>query len=74
MNHNEFSRILHEIFEISVASTFGDLAGKVFRVGPAGLLQISPTFTLHLTSSLDLAFRRMGHPVDIDEALAVDGI
>jgi aspartate aminotransferase-like enzyme len=70
VSHADFSRLMHETYQISVAGTYGELADKVFRVGPTGLLQIAPSFTLHLISCMGLAFRRLGYQVDIDKALA----
>jgi len=71
VRHEDFSGLMHSQYGISVAGTYGPLAGKAFRVGPTGLMQISQGFTIHLLSCLGMALRQLGFPADLNRALSV---
>ena len=62
---------MHNQYHISIAGTYGPLAGKAFRVGPTGLLQIHRGFTLNLLSCMGMAFQQLGFPANVDRALSV---
>jgi aspartate aminotransferase-like enzyme len=69
--HEDFAQLMHDYYGISIAGTYGPLAGKAFRVGPAGLLQVERGFTLHLLSSMGLALRQLGFPAPVEQGLVV---
>jgi aspartate aminotransferase-like enzyme len=62
---------MHSQYNISIAGTYGPYAGKAFRVGPTGLLQIRRGFTLNLLSCMSMAFQQLGFPASVDGALSV---
>ena len=70
VQHEAFTQIMHEQYGISLAGTYGPLAGAAFRVGPTGLMQVQKAFTQRLLSSMGMAFRRLGLPVRVEHALA----
>ena len=69
IRHEEFAGLMHQQYGLSIAGTYGPLAGEAFRVGPTGLLQISRGFTLNLLTCMSMAFRRLGYPCNVDEAI-----
>lgn len=71
IRHEDLARLMHEKYSISIAGTYGPLAGKAFRVGPTGLTHIKRGFSLNLLSCLGMAFQQLGLPVDVDRALGV---
>jgi aspartate aminotransferase-like enzyme len=71
IQHEALSRIMREKYNISIAGTYGPLAGKAFRLGPTGLQQIQNGFTLNLLGCLGMALQQLGFPVNVDKALAV---
>lgn len=75
IRHEDFARLMHSQYGISIAGTYGPLAGKAFRVGPTGLLQIGRGFTLNLLSCMGMALQQLGFLANVDRALSVaDGI
>ncbi|MBN1315322.1 MAG: alanine--glyoxylate aminotransferase family protein [Anaerolineales bacterium] len=71
VDHQRFSQFIHDRYRISIAGTYGPLAGKAFRVGPAGLLQLDPGITIHLIGSIGLALRMLGFPARLDQSLEI---
>jgi len=71
VKHEEFAEVMHKQYNMSIAGTYGPLAGKAFRVGPTGLMQIHRGFTLNLLSCMGMAFQQLGLPANVDSALAV---
>jgi aspartate aminotransferase-like enzyme len=71
VQHQEFADIMHSQYHMSIAGTYGELAGRAFRVGPTGLMQIQRGFTLNLLSCMGMAFQQMGFPANVDGALAI---
>ncbi len=75
IKHDNFAQLMHDKYNISIAGTYGPLAGKAFRVGPTGLLQIRREFTMNLLSCMGMAFQQLGFNAKVDQALSVaDGI
>jgi aspartate aminotransferase-like enzyme len=71
VRHEEFARLMHEEYNLSIAGTYGPFAGKAFRVGPTGLMQIQPEFNMNLLSCMGMALQRLGFPAKVDPALHV---
>jgi len=71
VRHEDFARIMHSDYEMSIAGTYGPYAGKAFRVGPTGLMQIHRGFTLNLLTCMGRAFQTLGVTTDVGRALSV---
>jgi alanine-glyoxylate transaminase/serine-glyoxylate transaminase/serine-pyruvate transaminase len=71
VRHEDFAQLMHSQYNISIAGTYGPFAGKAFRVGPTGLLQIGRGFTLNLLSCMGMAFQQLGFPANVDRVLSV---
>ncbi len=71
IHHEDFAKLMHEKYNISIAGTYGPLSGVAFRVGPTGLMQIRREFTLNLISCMGMVLRQLGFSTNIDQALAV---
>lgn len=71
IRHEDFAQLMHNKYNISIAGTYGPYAGKAFRVGPTGLLQIRREFTLNLLGCMGMAFQHLGFPANVDGALRV---
>ena len=71
ISHTDFAGLMHQKYGISIAGTYGPLADKAFRVGPTGLLQLSPRYILNLLCCMGMALRELGFPGRVEEALSV---
>jgi alanine-glyoxylate transaminase/serine-glyoxylate transaminase/serine-pyruvate transaminase len=71
IRHEDFAQLMHNQYGISIAGTYGPLAGKAFRVGPTGLMQISPRFTLNLLSCIGMTLQQLGFPANVERGLTV---
>ncbi len=71
IRHEDFAQAMHDQYGISIAGTYGPLAGRAFRVGPTGLMQIGRGFTLNLLGCMGMAFQQLGFPVNVDQVLHV---
>lgn len=63
----EFRRILNEEYGVVVAGGFGDLKGRIFRVGNMG--ETNARYVLHTLAAMILALLRLGHDVNYDRVL-----
>jgi len=70
IRHEDFARLMQAQYGLSIAGTYGPLAGRAFRVGPTGLLQIQPGFTMNLIGCMGMAFRQLGFHAEIERSLA----
>jgi aspartate aminotransferase-like enzyme len=71
IRHEDFSRVMHEQYGISIGGTYGPLAHAAFRVGPTGLLQIRREFALNLLACLGLGLKQLGVACNVERALTV---
>jgi alanine-glyoxylate transaminase/serine-glyoxylate transaminase/serine-pyruvate transaminase len=71
IQHEDFARLMHYDYNLTIAGTYGAYMGKAFRVGPTGLEQIQRDFPLHLLNCMGLAFKRLGINVNLDKALTL---
>ena len=71
IRHEEFAKLMHDKYSISIAGTYGPLAGNAFRVGPTGLTHIRRGFTLNLLSCMGMALQQLGFPANLDRTLSV---
>jgi (S)-ureidoglycine-glyoxylate aminotransferase len=71
IRHDDFAQLMHEQYGISIAGTYGPLAGRAFRVGPTGLMQIGRGFNLNLLGCIGMAFQQLGFPVNVGRALSM---
>ncbi|MAH21239.1 MAG: aminotransferase [Thaumarchaeota archaeon] len=69
IDDKRFRKMLDEEFRITVAGGFGDLAGKIFRVGCMG--EISSHHVLATLSAVASVLKLQGETVNIDEALRI---
>jgi aspartate aminotransferase-like enzyme len=69
IRHDDFARAMQVQFATSIGGTYGPLAGKAFRVGPTGLMQLGRRFTLGLLTYMGLALRGLGFEAELDGAL-----
>jgi aspartate aminotransferase-like enzyme len=75
IQHEDFARLMQAQYGLSIAGTYGPLAGQAFRVGPTGLMQIQRGFTMSLIGCMGMAFRQLGFHADVERALtAADAI
>lgn len=71
VRHEDFARLMHDQYNLAIGGTYGPYAGKAFRLGPTGLMQIGRGFTLNLISCMGMAFQQLGFPANVDQALTV---
>jgi len=69
VTHNDFSQLMHKKYGISIAGTYGELAESAFRVGPTGLMQLGPQYTLNLLCCMGMTLREIGFPANVERAL-----
>lgn len=67
----DLAQLLSEKYHISIAGTYGPLAASAFRVGPTGIMQLDPGFTVQLLTCLGLALKQFERPVRLEDGLAV---
>jgi alanine-glyoxylate transaminase/serine-glyoxylate transaminase/serine-pyruvate transaminase len=66
VSHDQFANFLNEKFNVAIGGGLGPLAGKTFRVGPTGLVQIQPSNVLKLLSVIGMGMKEMGVRVNTE--------
>jgi aspartate aminotransferase-like enzyme len=75
LSYEAFAQVMDERYDIGVAGTYGEFAGRAFRVSPTGLAQLKPGNVIRLVASLGLTLRQLGITAPVERALwATDAI
>ena len=71
IGHDRFAEEVSRSFGITIGGGLGKNASQVFRVGPTGIVQITPGNVIKLLSAIGLSMRKVGVSIDVEAGLTV---
>ena len=69
VKEKDFRELLYKRYHIGVSATYGPLAGKAFRTGPVGMVQLRPYNVMALVASVCAAMTELGADMHTKEAI-----